>query len=81
MIDKINESVIISRSSLGDRLKKETLSENGIENYGNRQITFSTGKKTKDLAQREAQLKRHREERKKHIRPTTSLRLKKYIPK
>lgn len=48
---------------------------------GNRQMTFSTKPVEKDARQREAQLRKHREDRKRFIRPTTSLRLKKYIPK
>lgn len=48
---------------------------------GNRQMSFSTKPVEKDARQREFQLKKHREERKGVIRPTTSLRLKKYIPK
>lgn len=48
---------------------------------GNRQMSFSTKPVEKDVRQREAQLRKHREERRGVIRPTTSLRLKKYIPK
>lgn len=48
---------------------------------GNRQMTFSTKPVEKDARQREVQLRKHREERKRVIRPTTSLRLKKYVSK
>lgn len=44
-------------------------------------MSFSIKSKEKDVKKREYQLKKHREERKLVIRPTTSLRLKKYIPK
>lgn len=69
------------RSSLGDRIYKSKLSDTIITGRGNRQMSFKTGKIAKDARQREIQLRKHREERKKVIRPTTSLRLKKYIQK
>lgn len=48
---------------------------------GNLQMTYSTEKKAKYLKQHERDLKKHREERQKVIRPIKSLHLKKYVPK
>lgn len=64
--------------SLADRVSKveETNSKvQTIGSSGNRQMTFDL--KKKDLRKRELQLKQHREERKKLIRPIKSLKLKK----
>ncbi|XP_073823017.1 nucleolar protein 10 lethal (2) 34Fd [Musca autumnalis] len=64
--------------SLADRVSKveETNSKvQTIGSSGNRQMTFEM--KKKDLRKRELQMKQHREERKKLIRPIKSLKLKK----
>lgn len=49
--------------------------------FGNRQMSFSTKRVPKDIRQREVDMRKHREDRKRIIRPTTSLRLKKYVPR
>uniref|UniRef100_A0A336M9U5 CSON011986 protein n=1 Tax=Culicoides sonorensis TaxID=179676 RepID=A0A336M9U5_CULSO len=72
-----------SKSTLGERVtkfKKDDIQT--IGGLGNRQMSFSTGSKsTRENRKRLEEMKRHREERRKVIRPTTSLRLKKIFPK
>lgn len=71
-----------SKASLGERLSKFKKDEvQTISGIGNRQMTFSTAKPSREDRKRLQEMKRHREERKKVIRPTTSLRLKKIFPK
>lgn len=72
-----------SKASLGERLSKFKKDEviQKISGIGNRQMTFSTVKTSREDRKRHAEMKRHREERKKIVRPTTSLRLKKIFPK
>lgn len=69
----------VSRASLGDRLTREVQPEvTNIGGLGNRQMVFSTEKKISRSAQRrQEEMKKHREERKRVIRPITSLKLKK----
>lgn len=50
-------------------------------NSGNRQMTFSVERKSKDIKKRSIEMRQHREERKRLIRPITGLGLKKYIEK
>ncbi|XP_061387412.1 nucleolar protein 10 [Musca vetustissima] len=65
--------------SLADRVSKVEETNSKVQTIGgssgNRQMTFDL--KKKDLRKRELQLKQHREERKKLIRPIKSLKLKK----
>ncbi|XP_063705502.1 nucleolar protein 10 [Culicoides brevitarsis] len=73
-----------SKATLGERVSKirNTEEVQTISGIGNRQMTFSTAKpKSREDRKRQEEMKRHREERKKLIRPTTSLRLKKIFPK
>ncbi|XP_055584829.1 nucleolar protein 10 [Uranotaenia lowii] len=69
----------ISRASLGKRLAtSKPVEVKMIGGLGNCQMTFSTEKKKTGFdRKRQAELRKHREERKKVIRPTTSLGLKK----
>jgi ribosome biogenesis protein ENP2 len=69
----------VSKASLADRLARDTEPEvQMIGGLGNRQMVFSTEKKISKFAQRrQEELKKHREDRKKVIRPITSLKLKK----
>lgn len=70
------------RKSLGDRLGGSNHLEQATnDRIGNTQMSFNTDPKAKYLKQRERELKKHREERKRVIRPIKSLHLKKYIPK
>lgn len=69
------------RSSLGERVSRDQVVKFTATGSGNRQMTFSTQKVPKDIRQREMEMRKHREDRKRVIRPTTSLRLKKYIPR
>lgn len=69
------------RSSLGDRVIRDQDVKYTATGSGNRQMSFSTKKVSKDIRQREVDMRKHREDRKRVIRPTTSLRLKKYIPR
>lgn len=48
---------------------------------GSTEMSFTIGKKSKQNKQHEKDLKKHREERKRVIRPIKSLHLKKYVPK
>lgn len=70
------------RSSLGQRIAA-TKSDESVSTgrLGNLQMTFSTEKKAKYLKQHEKELKKHRDERQKLIRPIKSLHLKKYVAK
>lgn len=71
-----------NHAALGARVSKiSDLDVKNIGASGNRQMTFSTERPSKENRKRLLEMKRHREERKKVIRPITSLRLKKYIPK
>ncbi|XP_014086415.2 nucleolar protein 10 [Bactrocera oleae] len=72
----------IMKISLKDRVRfNEATSANVTtigRNLGNRQMTFDLKKKpTKDEKKREYLMKKHREERKKFIRPINALKLKK----
>lgn len=75
------------RSSLADRVARQQLANGGgsfgavSSTGGNRQMSFSTKPEAKDARQQEFQARKHREERKRVIRPVTSLRLKKYVSK
>lgn len=72
------------RSSLGERVNRDQdvkYTVTGATGSGNRQMSFSTKKVPKDIRQRETDMRKHREDRKRVIRPTTSLRLKKYVPR
>lgn len=65
----------ISKSSLGARVAKESQKPEVqmISGLGNRQMVFSTEKKpNRGQLKRQEEMKKHREERKKVIRPTTS---------
>ncbi|XP_062535155.1 nucleolar protein 10 [Armigeres subalbatus] len=67
----------INKSGLGKRLAaSKPMEVKMLGGLGNCQMTFSTERKTKGGfdRKRQAELKRHREERKKVIRPTTSLK-------
>lgn len=66
---------------MGDRVGRDQNVKYTVTGSGNRQMSFSTKKVPKDIRQREVEMRKHREDRKRLIRPTTSLRLKKYIPR
>ncbi|XP_055848507.1 nucleolar protein 10 [Episyrphus balteatus] len=70
-----------NRMSLLDRVRKEQAASNNVElvgsGLGNRQMQFETKKPSRDEKKREFEMKKHREERKKVIRPIKSLKLKK----
>lgn len=71
-----------SKATLGERVSKFKKDDiQIISGIGNRQMTFSTTKPSRENRKRLEDMKRHREERKRVIRPTTSLRLKKIFPK
>lgn len=71
-----------SRKSLGDRLKNSSdQSEMTNSRVGSTQMSFNIEKKSKYNKQRDHDLKKHREERKRVIRPIKSLHLKKYVPR
>ncbi|XP_058452940.1 nucleolar protein 10 [Malaya genurostris] len=75
----IHRTAKMSRAGLGKRLAASKPAEvKTIGGLGNCQMTFTTGKKRQHVdRKRQAELKKHREERKRVIRPTTSLRSKK----
>ena len=67
----------VSKSSLGARVAKESSKPEVtmISGMGNRQMTFSTEKKAgRGYLKRQEEMKKHREERKRVIRPTTNLK-------
>lgn len=67
---------------MADRLKNTSEHEQtGSGRLGSTQMSFTIEKKSKSNRQRDADLKKHREERKRVIRPIKSLHLKKYVPK
>lgn len=67
---------------MGDRLKNTSEQEQtGSGRLGSTQMSFTIEKKSKSNRQRDTDLKKHREERKRVIRPIKSLHLKKYVPK
>ncbi|KAG5676599.1 hypothetical protein PVAND_006422 [Polypedilum vanderplanki] len=78
---KINElSRKVAKASLGARVAKETdmPQVKTISGLGNRQMSFSTEKKvSKTVIKRQEEMKKHREERKQVIRPTTFLKKRK----
>ncbi|XP_020810698.1 nucleolar protein 10 [Drosophila serrata] len=74
----------IKQASLQDRVRVMSQLEGQVTNVGrslgNRQMTFEVNKQKKSqfhAKKREAELKRHREERRSIVRPIKSLRLKK----
>lgn len=74
------------KTSLAERVARNQLANGGLSGsvrsaggMGNRQMTFSTKAEAKDARQQEFTARKHREDRKRVIRPTTSLRLKKYV--
>lgn len=69
------------RKSLGDRLESTSHIEQTSNRLGNTQMSFNFDPKAKHLKQREKDLRKHREERKRVIRPIKSLHLKKYVAK
>ncbi|XP_053682519.1 nucleolar protein 10 [Sabethes cyaneus] len=73
----------ISKAGLGKRLAaSKPVEVKMIGGLGNCQMTFSTGKRKAQIdRKRQAELKKHREERRQVIRPTTSLGLKKRTQK
>lgn len=67
----------VSKAPLGARVEKETKKPEVqmISGLGNRQMVFSTEKKpSRGQLKRQEEMKKHREERKKVIRPTTNLK-------
>lgn len=72
---------LFDRTSLGQRVATTSNHEASTGRLGNLQMTFSTAPKAKHLKQRDKDLKKHRDERQKVIRPIKSLGLKKYVPK
>lgn len=72
-----NYSKKVSKVPLGARVAKETQRPEvkNTTGLGNRQMSFSTEKKmSRGLLKRQDELKKHREERKKVIRPITNLK-------
>jgi len=66
-----------NKTSLGARVAKETLQPEvqTISGVGNRQMVFSTEKKvSRGVQKRQEEMKKHREERRKIIRPITKLK-------
>lgn len=80
-LKKILKFFIYFRSSLGERVNKDEEVKYTTIGSGNRQMSFSTKPIPKDARKREVDMRKHREDRKRVIRPITSLRLKKYIPR
>ena len=68
---------------MGDRLQNSSGTDQPVNSnrMGSTQMAFTIEKKSKYNKQRENDLKKHREERKRVIRPIKSLHLKKYVPK
>lgn len=67
---------------MGDRLRNTSEYEQaGSTRLGSTQMSFTIEKKSKSNRQRDTDLRKHREERKRVIRPIKSLHLKKYVPK
>lgn len=70
-----------NRMTLQDRVRKEQAVSASVElvgsGTGNRQMHFETKKPSREAKKREFEMKKHREERKKVIRPIKSLKLKK----
>lgn len=67
---------------MGDRLRNTGEPEQtGSGRLGSTQMSFTLEKKSKSNRQRDTDLKKHREERKRVIRPIKSLHLKKYVAK
>uniref|UniRef100_A0A6M2DIP1 Putative nucleolar protein 10 n=1 Tax=Xenopsylla cheopis TaxID=163159 RepID=A0A6M2DIP1_XENCH len=64
-----------NKKSLGDRIREESADFKTLGSLGRREMTFSTYKK-KDAKTLE-NMKKHRDERRKVIRPTTSIHTKK----
>ena len=79
----LNIFLQIFRSSLGDRVSRAVDPEiTLIGGLGNRQMVFSTERKqSRGSKKRQEEMKQHREDRKKVIRPTTSLKFKKLSSK
>lgn len=69
------------RKSLGDRLTVTAGSDTTTNRIGNTQMSFSIDRKAKYRKQQEKDLAKHRDERKRVVRPIKSLHLKKYVPK
>lgn len=69
------------RKSLGARLATTSDADHTLARIGNTQMSFNLDPKAKHLKQRDKELKKHREERKRVIRPIKSLHLKKYVAK
>lgn len=74
------------KTSLADRVARNQRENSAFGSVsgtgmGNRQMSFSTKPEAKDARKQAFEQRKHREERKKVIRPTTSLRLKKYVAK
>lgn len=75
--DASNMDRKVSKSSLGKRVAKEAEKPQVqmISGLGNRQMTFSLEKKTsRGMVKRQEEMKNHREERRKLIRPITKLK-------
>lgn len=80
-LDSLKAKSKSSRMSLQDRVRREQAASANVElvgsGLGNRQMHFETKKPSRDAKKREFEMKKHREERKKVIRPIKSLKLKK----
>lgn len=66
---------------MGARISTVSSDAPNTNRVGNTQMTFSIDRKAKYRKQHEKELEKHRDERKRVIRPIKSLHLKKYIPK
>lgn len=66
-------SYMIDRSSLGERLQEEDTTVKLLGSVGNREMSFSTGKSKRDKLMDERN-RRHREERRKVLRPAFGMR-------
>ena len=82
VLAKLFDQGVILFISLQDRVAKVDATDSKVQtigrSLGNRQMTFDMKKPpSKDMRKREFQMKQHREERKKLIRPIKQLKLKK----
>lgn len=92
-VHEMDEDTFNIKKSFNNRKRNRSLGElatkqqkkakvRDISGVGHKEMTFSMEKKNKWAIKRELEMKRHREERKKVIRPITSLGLKKVkLPK
>lgn len=71
----LNYFYFFCRTSLGERLRHEDSSVRLLGSVGNRELTFSINKNRR-YKEMEEKNKRHREERKRLVRPVSGIRFK-----